>query len=96
VWQYAGTIVIWTLGEMMHASFIFAIATDIAPAAMRGRYMGVFGTSYSLAMMLGVPLGGEILSRYGGGYLWAGCLVLGLLSAAMYFRIRQHMRPRSA
>jgi len=95
VWQYALTIVVWTLGEIMQASFVFAIATDLAPPRMRGRYMGAFGMSFATAMTIGVPLGGEVLSRFGGRWLWAGCLVCSFISAGLYLSVRRHLRPRS-
>lgn len=94
VWMFAVTICIWTLGEIMQASYLFAIATDLAPARLRGRYMGMFGMSHSLAMTLGVPLGGEVLSRLGGNYLWSGCMALGIFSSLLYLSIRKHTRTR--
>lgn len=94
--MFAATICIWTLGEIMQSSYLFAIATDLAPARMRGRYMGMFGMSHSLAMTLGVPLGGEVLTRLGGGFLWSGCMALGIFSALLYLGIRKHTRARVA
>ncbi|HUN81725.1 MAG TPA: MFS transporter [Phycisphaerae bacterium] len=92
VWQYAATVLIWTFGEIMQASCLFAIAADLAPPAMRGRYMGVFGMSYSLAMSLSAPIGGEILARFGGGYVWLGAFLSGCSSALLYLSIRAHIR----
>jgi MFS family permease len=94
VWQYAATIIIWTFGEIMQASCLFAIAADLAPPKMRGRYMGVFGMSYSLAMTLGVPLGGEVLARFGGNFVWGGAFGCGCLSALLYLSVRSHIRTR--
>jgi MFS family permease len=93
-WQYAATIVVWTLGEIAQASYMFAIVTDLAPPAMRGRYLGMFGMSYAVAMTLGVPLGGEMLTRFGGDVVWLGCGVCGMMSAGLFWSIRKHMRPR--
>ncbi len=90
-WHFALTIVVWTTGELMQAPFMNAVVGDMAPVNLRARYMGVFGMSFSFAMMVGVPIGGIVLDRRGGGVLWAGCFVLGLLSMAMYLSIRKQM-----
>ena len=92
---FVGTVVIWTLGELMQFPFSAAIVSDLAPARMRGRYMGVFGLSHSLAMAIGAPLGGEILARTGSG-VWIACLISSVVSAAMFFVIRKRLSLRHA
>ncbi|GJQ26191.1 MAG: MFS transporter [Phycisphaerae bacterium] len=94
--EFAGTIVIWTIGELMQLPFLSSVASDLAPADMRGRYMGVFGLCFSSANMIGAPIGGEILARFGGGYIWGGCFVLGLMSGALFLLIRRHLSIREA
>jgi MFS family permease len=93
---FVATIVIWTIGELMQFPFSAAVVADLAPKKMRGRYMGMFGLSHSLAMAIGAPLGGEILARTGGG-IWLACLGSSVVSAAMFFLIRKHLtRHRGA
>lgn len=94
--EFAGTIVIWTIGELMQLPFLSSVAADLAPADMRGRYMGVFGLCFSSANMIGAPIGGEVLARFGGGYIWGGCFVLGLISGALFLLIRHHISIREA
>lgn len=94
--EFAATIVIWTIGELMQLPFLASVASDLAPADMRGRYMGVFGLCFSSANMIGAPIGGEILARFGGGYIWGGCFVLGLVSGALFLSIRRHISIREA
>ena len=38
---------------------------DLAPQALRGRYMGLIGMSFSSALAIGGPLGGMVLARLG-------------------------------
>jgi MFS family permease len=90
-WHVALTVVVWTIGEMMQASFTAAIVSDLAPPALRGRYFGVWGVCYSLAMTGGTALGGETLARWGGTCLWLGCLAVSCLGAALYFAVRREM-----
>jgi MFS family permease len=80
--QFAAIVVVWTLGEMLHAAFATTIVSELAPAAVRGRYMGVFTMCFSSASMFGAPLGGLVLARGGGMALWTGVLLLGLAAAA--------------
>ncbi len=81
-WQFAAVVVVWTLGEMLNAVFAPTIVSDLAPPALRGRYMGVFTMSFSSAAMFGAPLGGLVLARGGGRALWTAVLLLGLGAAA--------------
>ena len=70
------TIAIWTFGEIFQVPYKSAIVAEMAPVALRARYMGMFNLSHSLSLMLGAPLGGFILDRFGPGVLWPGCSVL--------------------
>lgn len=81
-WQFAAVVVVWTLGEMLNAVFAPTIVSELAPPAMRGRYMGVFTMCFSSAAMFGAPLGGLVLARHGGTALWTAVLLLGLGAAA--------------
>lgn len=78
------TVIIWTFGEMMHFPLLAPIVTELAPANMRARYMGVFGMTFSGANMIGAPIGGLVLEYYGGTALWLGGASLGLIAAVLY------------
>ncbi len=93
-WFFALTIVIWTLGEMMQSPVSSAIVTDLAPPALRGRYMGVFGTCYAMGLMLGAPIGGATLARWGGGWLWGGCAAASGVAVAMYLLVARQIAAR--
>ncbi|MBK8167692.1 MAG: MFS transporter [bacterium] len=81
-WQFTAVVVVWTLGEMLNAVFAPTIVSDLAPPALRGRYLGVFTMCFSSAAMFGAPLGGLVLARGGGLALWTAVLLLGLGAAA--------------
>ena len=81
---FVGTIVLWTMGEIFQAPYKPTIVSELAPPAMRARYMGVFNLSHALSLMIGAPLGGEILARFGPQVLWPGCFVLLLITMALY------------
>lgn len=86
---FAATIMIWTLGEIMIAPYGQAIVSDMAPVALRARYLGVFTMCFASANMLGAPLGGLILETYGGTALWSAAWVLCLAAALLYLAIRK-------
>ncbi len=88
-WQFQLTVLIWTTGEMIQAPLVSAVVSDMSPVEYRGRYMSVFSMCFSTANMLGAPIGGIVLTYWGGTTLWIGCLVIGLLGAGMYLSIRR-------
>ncbi len=87
----AGTVVVWTIGEMMNAPMMASIVSDLAPATMRARYMGVFAMSWSTANMLGAPIGGRVLVTLGAERLWIGAACIGLLAAFLFWSIRRRV-----
>lgn len=91
-----GTICVWTLGEMMHAPLISATVGDLAPASMRARYMGAFTMSWSVANMIGAPLGGEVLENHGAERLWVLAGLVGLLASIGFWTIRRQMAVKKA
>ena len=90
-WQFMLTVLIWTVGEMMQAPLVAPIVSDLAPTALRARYMGVMSMSFSGANMVGAPLGGLVLARYGGGYVWMAAAALAVVAGIMYFSIRRQI-----
>jgi MFS family permease len=95
-----GTVVLFTLGEMIGMPVGGAYVADLAPAHQRGLYMGSYGMVWAVAFMFGPSLGLPLfaVSPY---LLWATCGAMGLLAAAIIlgegslgFRIASH-KPNS-
>ena len=61
---------VFTIGEMLTAPLAVAQAADLAPANMRGRYMGAFGFTWAAALFVG-PLVGTQLFEWNPNALWA-------------------------
>jgi len=55
---YGGAVCIWTLGEIATAAAGGAVAADLAPAHLRGRYLGLHGAVCSLGALLAAGLDG--------------------------------------
>ena len=84
-------MVVFTIGEMLCLPVSGAYVADLAPPEMRGRYMGVFGLSWSLAMCIG-PLGLEIYKRWPTA-LWLISAGLGIAGAAIILSLGKTRRP---
>ena len=74
-------MMVFTLGEMLSMPTASAYVADLAPASMRGRYMGVYGLTWTVALVVGPALGMSLLAA-GPSALWLACAALGLLAAA--------------
>lgn len=91
---FAVTVTVWTLGEIVVATFSAPTVADISPADMRGRYQGWWGLSFSVAFAVGPALGLAVFGRWGGGVLWGACAVVGLLTAMGWLRLRHGIAAR--
>jgi MFS family permease len=59
-----------------------AYMANLAPIEMRGRYMGVYGLSWAVAIVCG-PIIGMTLFSVSPILLWTLCGVLGLIAAVI-------------
>lgn len=75
-------IIVFTLGEMVTMPVASAYVANLAPPHLRGRYLGIVGLSWGIAMVCG-PLTGMCLINTHPQALWIGCGSLGLLAAIM-------------
>jgi MFS family permease len=78
---HAAVVVVWTVGEVLQAGLLATVVAGLAPAHLRGRYLGVFGASFGIAGLV-APLGGtQLLAQLGEGALWGACAAAGAVSA---------------
>ena len=77
-----GGVLLWTMGEIVSSPVAGAFVADLAPAHLRGRYMGAWGVTWSLGLMLGPGLGSMIYA-WSADALWMLCGALGILSAGL-------------
>ncbi len=91
-WSLAGTVVIWTFGEMLFFPASAAYATDIAPDARRGEYSGLYTMVFSIAFGVGPWAGTVVLERAGARVLWGLTFLLGALAAAIFVKLPEPSR----
>jgi MFS family permease len=93
---HAGAILVWTLGEIGVAVMFGATFADLAPADLRGRYMGVASTTWSLGAVLGPLAGTALLDHAGRTALWAACSVTGFALFAAQRAVAPALRRRTS
>jgi MFS family permease len=79
-WQFALTVLVWTVGEILTAGSFQALIAALAPAHMRGRYAGTLGLAWGASGLLGPVLGASGFA-YSLTLTSVGCLVAGLVAA---------------
>jgi MFS family permease len=93
---YAVGVALWTVGEVVGFPVASALVSDLAPAALRGRYQGAFSMTWGAAFTLSPLFGGEMLARYGGRSLWGACVMVGAAVAAGHLLTAGPRRRRLA
>ena len=83
VWLYVLSVSVWTVGEMLQSPGMSATLAELSPATARARYQSVFSLSIMAASFLAPTAGGFVIDSLGSDALWAGCLVLGVLTALL-------------
>jgi MFS family permease len=73
---------VFTLGEMLAMPITSAYIADLAPPTMRGRYMGAYTLTWTMALVVGPAFGMSLLAA-GPSFLWIACCMLGVLAAAI-------------
>jgi MFS family permease len=73
---------VFTLGEMLTLPVSSAYIAELAPPHMRGRYMGMSGLTWAVALIVGPGLGMKLLSLNPIA-LWLSCGTIGALAAVV-------------
>ncbi len=81
-WAFWLSMVVMTSGELLLVPTATAFAANMAPADMRGRYMGVYSLGWGIASGIGPVIGGMLNDSVAPAATWLAGLGFGLLSAA--------------
>ncbi|MFC9609112.1 MFS transporter [Streptomyces niveus] len=88
-WQLTGLVaatLVHTAGELMHTTPSSALATAIAPPAVRGRYLAVYQLTWAVSAIL-APAGFSALLEAAAPLLWISLALLLLIACAMMLRL---------
>ncbi len=81
----AAAILVWTLGQIGVSVLFGATFAGIAPADLRGRYMGIASTTWSLGAVLGPLFGTAVLDHAGRTAL---CVISSVIGVALFIAQR--------
>ncbi|HWM74116.1 MAG TPA: MFS transporter [Nocardioides sp.] len=93
---FAGSVLVWTLGEIGVAVMFGATFAELAPADLRGRYMGIASTTWGVGAVLGPVVGTVLLDHAGRTALGAFGLVTGMALFAGMGALGPLLRCRTA
>ncbi len=87
--HFIAAMVIFTFGEMILVPTMTAVTADLAPADLRGRYMGMLGLTWSAGFGIGPIFGGVITDNFTPQTLWLITPIVGIVAAALYLALAQ-------
>jgi MFS family permease len=85
-----------TVGEMIVAPVAQALVARMAPEHMRGRYMAIYGYTYTVASMTGPFLAGLVIDNIDPRILWYFAGAVGLLSMMTFLVLYRRMKAKPA
>ncbi len=83
-WLFIVAMVIITIAEMLVSPTGQAVVAKLSPADMRGRYMAVFGFSWTIPNAIGPLLAGVVMDNYNPNWIWYGAGIFMLVSSAIF------------
>lgn len=83
-WLFIVAMVIITIAEMIVSPTGQAVVAKLSPEDMRGRYMAVFGFSWTLPTAIGPLLAGLVMDNYNPNWVWYGAGIFMLISSAIF------------
>jgi len=89
-------MVIITIGEMLVAPVGQALVANFAPQDMRGRYMAMFGFSWTIPFALGPLAAGLIMDNYNPNWIWYGSGIVSMMAIAAYLFLHFRASERLA
>lgn len=89
-------MVIITIGEMLISPVQQALVAEMAPDAMRGRYMAFFGFSWAIPATVGPLLGGLIMDNFDSRLLWLMAFIIGIIATGVFLYLDQWNTKREA
>ena len=76
----------FAIGECVHTVVLGPLVADMAPAHLLGRYISLYGLSFTISLALGPAIGGLLLQTSPDAVWWGGAMAA-LLAAAVLVRL---------
>ncbi len=79
----AGVAIVFAIGECVHIVALGPLVADMAPAHLLGRYMSLYGLTFTISLALGPAIGGLLLQTSPDAIWWGGALAAVLAGAVL-------------
>ncbi len=79
----AGVAIVFAIGECFHIVVLGPLVADMAPAHLLGRYLSVYGLTFTISLALGPAIGGLLLQTSPDAIWWGGALAAVLAGAVL-------------
>ena len=89
-------ILIITLAEMLIVPVSQAVVALLAPEAMRGRYMAVFGFSWAIPAAIGPLLAGVIMDYWNPNWVWYAAFISAMFAMITFLWLSTRTRKLDA
>jgi len=90
------SMVLLTIGEMITLPTSTALTANLAPPAMLGRYMSVYGLTWGIGFEIGPAVGGFLNDNLTPVAIWHGGLAIGLAATFGFVLLGRRPRAREA
>lgn len=90
------SMVVLTIGELIIVPTATALTADLAPADMRGRYMGVYNLTWGVGFGIGPVLGGVLNDHLSPASIWYAGFGLGAVGALGFLALGRALQRRAA
>jgi MFS family permease len=77
----AGVAIVIAIGECAQFVVLGPLVAELAPPPLLGRYMSLYGLSFTVGVALGPAVGGALLATSPDAVWWGGALVMALIGA---------------
>src|SRR6266568_3634390 len=78
-----GVAIVFAVGECAHIVVLGPLVADMAPAHLLGRYMSLYGLTFTISLALGPAIGGLLLQTSPDAVWWGGALAAALAGAVL-------------
>ncbi|WP_254405159.1 MFS transporter [Streptomyces sp. AC627_RSS907] len=93
---FALTVCVWTLAEIVNAPTQTGLVVRLSPVHGRGRYQGMYSTSWAVAALVAPLMSGFVIDHYGADWLWGICAVIGTVAAVGYWLLMRRLPAENA
>ncbi len=79
----AGVAIVFAVAECIHIVVLGPLVADMAPAHLLGRYLSIYGLTFTVSLALGPAIGGLLLQSSPDAVWWGGALAAVLAGAVL-------------